>query len=739
MGSGASTLPSNQVLSYPNAHLKTYEKGRHWKMERDAEGDLKLPATGTFSTFEHYRISDLLETAASRDGNKPALSAEIPVPILDVDGKPPPPLPAEEWTTWTWNSFRDDAQKIGKAYMHHGVEQFDSVSVFGPNCPYWVISVYAASYAGGKTAGVYPTDTPEQLQFKAFHSDSSAIMIEGDDQLKKVEVVIDQLPFLKLIIAWAGASKTEIVRADGTKVPILTWAQALEVGGKVTDAELKARTDLVKPGHAAVLVYTSGTTGDPKAVMLTHMNLIFNSKSAMEGSSEKLRNIPHYKCLSYLPLSHIAGASADIFMPSYFGAYMPGNATVYFTRPYDLKLGSLVDRLKFVRPTMFLGVPRVYEKFEEKIRAKGAESKGLKKKVVKWAKGKTSEAANNRHIGGSFKKPMMYDTADKLMAKAREALGLDQVLSFITGAAPLKLETQNFFAALGMNICEVYGMSENTGSTTWSTDESFKWGTCGCEAPGVEVKVFRVDELDASIKTECPRAVDCYSATEAEQGEICFRGPHIMMGYLSNPKLGDDHVAAIIKKNDEAIDSDGWLHSGDKGCKDTLGFVKITGRYKELIITAGGENIAPVPIEDTLKKHLPGISNAVMIGDKRKFNIVVLTLQTGGTGELPGGQDLEGTALAVNPETKTISAAMKDPKWIEAITDAFKKTNADGKCCPSNAAKVQKFTILPLDFSVTTGEFTATLKLKRGEVTKKYGEFIDKMYESKEMYVPYEP
>jgi long-subunit acyl-CoA synthetase (AMP-forming) len=170
------------------------------------------------------------------------------------------------------------------------------------------------------------------------------------------EQVIDELPFVKVVVAWATASKTELVRTDGTKVPILTWKQALELGATVPEADLKARTALVKPGHAAVLVYTSGTTGDPKAVMLTHMNLLFNSKSAMLGSGPILTAIPHYRGLSYLPLSHIAGASADIFMPCYFTAYQQGFSTVYFTRPYDLKLGSVVDRLRFVRPTMFLGV-----------------------------------------------------------------------------------------------------------------------------------------------------------------------------------------------------------------------------------------------------------------------------------------------------------------------------------------------------------------------------------------------
>lgn len=256
--------------------------------------------------------------------------------------------------------------------------------------------------------------------------------------------------------------------------------------------------------------------------------------------------------------------------------------------------------------------------------------------------------------------------------------------------------------------------------------------------PGTEVKVFQCDPDDPNKKVEAKRCESKTTATEEQQGELCFRGRHIMIGYMANPRLGADHVEEIKKKNADAIDNEGWLHSGDKGTMTKTGMFHITGRYKELIIGAGGENIAPVPVEDSVKKLCPAISNIIMIGDKRKFNVCLVTLKAvGSTGELPGGNDLDADALKVNPETTTISAAMDDPKMIKNIQDAIVATNNDPAACPMNAAKIQKFMILPIDVSVETGELTATLKLKRSVLEAKYAKQVDSMYDSAETYVRY--
>jgi long-chain-fatty-acid--CoA ligase ACSBG len=257
--------------------------------------------------------------------------------------------------------------------------------------------------------------------------------------------------------------------------------------------------------------------------------------------------------------------------------------------------------------------------------------------------------------------------------------------------------------------------------------------------PGTEVKIFKVGAT-VNEKKECPLAVDIFNASEEEQGEICFRGRHIMAGYMANPALGTEHVNAMIKKNADAIDDEGWLHSGDKGCMGTNGMVKITGRYKELIIGSGGENIAPVPIENTVKKLCPAISNIVMIGDKKKYNVCVVTLKAvGATGDLPGGDELEADARGLGGSSATkISEAMADEKYTNAIMQAIIATNKDGSVCPSNASKIQKFTILPRDFSVSTGELTPTLKTIRGKVEKFNADVIARMYApGAGNYVPY--
>jgi long-subunit acyl-CoA synthetase (AMP-forming) len=247
-----------------------------------------------------------------------------------------------------------------------------------------------------------------------------------------------------------------------------------------------------------------------------------------------------------------------------------------------------------VKPTLFLGVPRVWEKIMEKMKKIGASTTGTKLAIAKWSKAKGLEHARACNLGGDGHFPPMYGIADTLvLSKVKLALGLEHCKVGLTGAAPITVETLEYFGALGIQINEVYGMSECTGATTWSSDETHLWGSCGFAMPGTEVCVLKVDDVTGA-KSVCPPSENVFTPTEAEQGELCYRGRNVMMGYLANPELGKAHVAEIKKKTEESVDADGWLHSGDKGCMSEHGMFKITGRYKELIIGAGGENIAPV-------------------------------------------------------------------------------------------------------------------------------------------------
>merc|ERR1712241_1254301 len=420
------------------------------------------------------------------------------------------------------------------------------------------------------------------------------------------------------------------------------------------------------------------------------------------------------------------------------GALTKSNNCVFFARPYDLKVGTIKDRLCIARPTLFIGVPLVWEKMADRIRAIGAASTGCKKSVSTWAKAKALEHAKNLILGGTGDAPGMHCLAMKIMNAVKGAVGLDQCKYAFTGAAPIRVDTLEYFGSLGIYINEVYGMSESAGCVTMSTDQAHLWGSCGWQLPGSEVKCFKVDPFDLNKKTECPLA-PAMDAGEDFQGEICFRGRGIMMGYLASSDLGEAHLAEIEKKTAETIDSEGWLHSGDKGLKTESGMVRITGRYKELIIGEGGENIAPVPIEDSVKGLCDGVNECMMIGDQRKYNVAFITLKAvGANGEQPGTETLDMGAARVNPSVKTISEAMKDPKWIETLTKAISDTNKNGKLVPNNAFKIQKFCILPTNFSEEGGQLTPTKKLKRKNVEMQYAKMIEKMYTTDGVYIAYE-
>jgi len=724
----------------PTAKTSDYVKydgeGPFWTEKSDGEVKLRFAETGYASEkfCKPRTVIELFALAAKKRGDKIALRTEG-FKVAPKKGETiPPALPLSQWKTWTWKQYYDDSRSIAKALMEIGMKQHDSVNVFGFNSTEWFIGQMSAIVAGGKVAGIYPSDTPDQVQFKSFHSNAVAALLEDEACLKKFSAVVEDLPYLKAIVTWSCEPGDDIKRSDGTTVKTYSWKEFLELGRAAPDADLDERIKGVRPGHCCGLIYTSGTTGKPKAVMISHDNLIFEAGAVLPSCGIGLTNSEE-RIVSYLPLSHVAGMMVDIIAPILCSALMTGWCSINFARPYDLKLGSIGDRLRAVRPTLFLGVPRVWEKISEKLKAVGATTTGLKKKLSTKAKAKALIASTNMQLGGSGKTPFMFSIYSALLKKIKQALGLDLCKFAFAGAAPMTKDCLEYFGQLNININEVYGMSECTGATTWSTEVAHTWGTVGYELPGTEVKILK---KNAAGKLEEVERAPSFEGTipEKYQGEVCFRGRHVMMGYLANPALGEDHCEEIRQKNAEAVINDGaWLCSGDKGAKDQKGMVKITGRYKELIIGAGGENIAPVPIEDNIKRLAVEVSNIMMVGDKRKFNIALITLKcNGATGEVPG------TTKLMKPYDKwgaTIKDACENKDFIKYLTKAIEDTNKNGDCVPSNAAKIQKFTILPIDFSVVTDDLTATLKLKRSVVNDKYIDLIDAVYESKETFVPY--
>jgi len=510
--------------------------------------------------------------------------------------------------------------------------------------------------------------------------------VENEQQLKKFQQVKDKLPKLKQLVQWSGKIP------EGEK-DVISWEQFLQLGNEVPEEEVKKRLESQKPTQACTLIYTSGTTGPPKAVMISHDNITWTSNLIVQ----LLQIQDNDSIISYLPLSHVAAQMVDIHGP------LAAGIAVYFAQPDALK-GSLGQTLKEIRPTAFLGVPRVWEKIYEKMQDVGKGTTGFKKTIAEWAKGKRLEGNYAQQRGEDV--PWGWWLANTLVfSKVKEALGLDRTRFCATAAAPIAKETLDYFLSLNIPIYEIYGMSECSGPQTINRPNAHKTGTAGPAIPGTEMKILDPDK-DGN-------------------GEIVYRGRHIFLGYLGNDK-----------DTSEAIDEDGWLHSGDVGRIDKDGFLSITGRIKELIITAGGENIPPVLIEDEIKSELSDvISNVMVIGDRRKFLTAVVTLKTTNNADSKPGdypftnvlaQSVINKISSAGSKATTVEEACNDPKVREVIENGIKKAN---KKATSNAQTIQKFEIIKDDFTIEGNELTPTMKLKRRIVVEKYKDLIEKMYD----------
>ena len=561
-----------------------------------------------------------------------------------------------EWQETTWGEYYDQVRTTARAFMALGLEPGKAVSILGNNCPQWFISNLAGIFAGAVPGGIYTTNSPEQCRYVAHHSEANIAVVENADQLAKFKQIRDQLPDLKAIVLMNGSDPDEKVYA---------WADLKKLAQKVSEDELEKRIKAQKPDDCCTLIYTSGTTGNPKGVMISHDNIVWVAQQLIQtlsvGADEQI--------VSYLPLSHIAEQVVSLHCPYTMGA------TVWFAESLD-KLG---ENLTEIRPTFFVGVPRVWEKIQAKMVAAGAANPPLKKKIAAWAR-KQGLAGGYAHQQGKAM-PFFYGLANKLVfSKVREKLGLDRCRIFVSTAAPISMDTLEFFLSLGIPLTEVYGMSECTGPATVSLPEPFQYetGWAGPALLGSELSI-------------------------AEDGEVLMRGRHVFKGYFKNEAA-----------TQETIDPEGWLHSGDVGKIDHRGFLKITDRKKELIITAGGENIPPQLIEGKLKA-IPVISQAVVIGDRRPYLTALFTLDP---------EKVESEAGIAGSPAKTAAEAAKCEKfkaYLQGKVDAVNATLA-------RVQTIKKFVILPQELSIEGEELTPTMKLKRRIVHEKYMREIESMY-----------
>lgn len=592
------------------------------------------------------------------------------------------------WVKWTYEKYLEDVRVVGKAFIKLGLKVGHGVGIIGFNSPEWFFSDLGCVFAGGLATGIYPTNSPEACKYVLANCKANIVVVEDDKQLAKILQVKDSLPELKYIIQYIGNPSV-----DG----VISWREVMDMGTAEDDDELESRISNLAPNMCCHLVYTSGTTGPPKGVMLSHDNLTFTARTLVEHYG--LQDMEE-RFVSYLPLSHVAANIMDIFMVTQC------LGSLYFANRDALK-GTLVATLKEATPTVFFGVPRVWEKVREKMVQVGKANTGFKRVVGQWAK-KTGLDYNRAKIGGRRGASLSFKIADKMVfTKVKEELGFGQTHSFFSAAAPISTEVLDYFMSLDIKILEIYGMSEISGPQTGNDYEYFRPGTIGKDLPGFHTRL----EKDAPGVAEiCPGA-----------GELCMRGRNVFMGYLG-----------AEEKTREAFDVDGWHHSGDVGTVDENGFYTITGRIKEILITAGGENVPPFIIEDMVKKELPCLSHVVLIGDRKKFLSCLVTLRVEADNEtLEPKSKLQRDTLdwckEQGSKAETLDDVLRGPDTIvmEAIQAGIDRYN---KKANSNAQKIQKWTILPTDFSIPGGEIGPTMKVKRHFVMKKYCDNVDKLY-----------
>lgn len=560
------------------------------------------------------------------------------------------------WNPTPWRTFADEINRAARAMIANDVQAGDSVCILGFNRPSWIIADHACMAVGGAPAGIYTTNSPSEVQYIADHCEAKLIFLENQHQWEKVDKVRDQLPNLKYAVMFKGAEHID-------DPLVLSWEAFLDSGNDTDEAEVDQRIAALKDDDVATLIYTSGTTGPPKGVMLTHGNISWTA-----GAAIKMVRATHDDCaLSYLPLSHIAEQMFSIHGPAAVGY------AVYFAESID----DVAENLKEVQPTVFFGVPRIWEKFHAGITAKLKEATGVKKALIGWAM-KVSTKANLLKCEG--KEPtgllaLQYKLADKLIySKLKPAVGLGRAKTCVSGAAPVSKEVLELFLGLDLIVHEVYGQSEDCGPTTFNQPGKTKIGTVGPPVPGVDVRI-------------------------ADDGEIMVKGPNVFRGYYKNPEA-----------TAETLTEDGWMHSGDLGSFDGP-FLTITGRKKEIIITAGGKNIAPKNIEAALKNH-DLINEAVVIGDRRKYLSALVTLDPEATAAWAEKQGISGENLHNNE--KVIAEIQGH---VDEINKEFAKVET-----------IKRFKILERNLTVEDGELTPTLKVKRRKVYEHFADDIESLY-----------
>ena len=586
--------------------------------------------------------------AAQRYGDQPAFSDRFDVPE------------GETWSTISWAETWAATQQVAAALIDLGVGTGEPVAIMADNRTAHTLADYGAMTAAAVPMSIYNTLAQDQVAFIAGEARPVVVILENHDRYQRWEKALADVDSIRHVVMFADADRVPDER-------VMTWGDLLARGSDTSGVE--ARMDRITPDLPATFLYTSGTTGNPKGVVLTHHNVMYEAVSTLDAAGLHGRQ----RTISYLPLAHIAERVLATYGPPFLGSHVHA-----IPDPAGL-LGALGE----VHPTAFFGVPRVWEKIKTGISAKLAEDPDPDNQTMVTNAMAAGLAWTQAHEYGNEMTPEVeaaFARADEgILAFLRLLLGLDQVTWAASAAAPMPLEVAKFMGGLGLKVFDVYGMTETTGAFTSNGPDHFKLGTVGVPNPGIEVRL-------------------------AEDGEILCRGPVNTPGY---------HLQEAATRN--LIDGDGWIHTGDIGTVDEDGFYAIIDRKKELIITSAGKNIAPSNIENYLKES-PIVGHAMALGDNRSYIVAILTLD----GEIAplvaaklGVEFTDLADLSTKPEIRAMAQAAVD-KANERL---------------SRPEQVKAWELLPDEWTAESDELTPTLKLKRRVVNTKYADVVDKLYE----------
>lgn len=555
-----------------------------------------------------------------------------------------------------WGQFYEQVKRVSKSLIALDVNKGDKVNILSFTCFKWVLTDLGINSIGAVTVGIYQSNLPKDCQYIIDHSDAVILFAENDQQLQKIKEIKNDIPNIRKVVLFDGSC------------PDIDWAisydEFLDIGKDISDEEFIKRTEAATPEDTATIVYTSGTTGEPKGAVLTHDNATFTTQSARQCADIHTGD-EHFV---FLPLAHIFARLAVYF------ALFTGVRTT-FARSMD----TLIDDIKTAQPNWFVSVPRIYEKVFSKVVSKAEAKGGLALKIFSWARSVGTQVSELNQSKQPIP-PLLaikYRLATRLVFhKIQDALG-GQVRWCITGAAPLNPDINKFFHAAGIKILEGIGMTENMSFTNVNRLDNYRFGWVGPPGPGIEQKT-------------------------GSDGEVMYKGRNVMKEYYKRPEA-----------TKETLTEDGWLLTGDLGEIDSENFLRITGRKKELIITAGGKNIAPAPIEGLLATS-KYINQVCVQGDQRKYLIALVTVDPDNIIEFAKENSIQFN----HPDD-----LMKNEKIIELIENEIVEKNKD---LPSYET-IKKITIVP-EFTIENELLTPTMKLKKGPITNKYKEEISALY-----------